>query len=325
MKWLLPILFLFFFVPASAQEDLPALARQLCSSVSTEKEKVTAIFKWITENVAYRTNNRLAVIGPASLKNARLGDEPDDCPLKPLNERVAVAVFNKRETVCDGYARLFTTLCDLAGIRSEIIIGYARSGTNKPTHRFAVNHYWNAAMIDGDWHLLDATWASGYVSPQRNEFVREFDERYFLPTPEDFIRDHYPDDPRWTLLPDSKVPEEFRRSPFKQKSFAKYRIISFYPSNGIIETFVGDTIRLQLETAVTERERDIAPDLLVDSSLFSHSPAWVFLRPDPDLKPMQNKHSYSYPVSSPGVEWLYLLYNEDMVLRYKINVKRKGS
>lgn len=329
MKWVLSIAFLFLISPVFPQDEPEALAKQLVAPWKTELEKVTAIFKWITGNISYRmkSNNKMPVTADLSLKNSKNETEIiDDGPLKSLNERVAETVLQRREAVCDGYARLFTTLCDYAGIRSEIIIGYAKVGRNKPTRRFGVNHYWNAVMIDGVWHLLDATWASGYLSMAGDEFIREYDENYFLTSPEIFIQDHYPDDARWTLLPDSKIPPEFHGSPFKQKSFIKYHFTSFYPSAGIIETFVGDTIRLSLETDMKEPARDISPDLLVDSAIFSHSPSWIFLRPETPEKPsVQNRYNYIYTVASPDVEWLYLLYNDDLVLRYKINVKKKKA
>jgi hypothetical protein len=326
MKWFLTIVLYCLLIPAFPQEDPGALARELTLSCKTEKEKVTKIFRWITNNISYKTTTiRRAVIGPASLKNFR-SEVDDDSPLKPLNERVSETVLLRRTAICDGYARLFTTLCDFAGICSEVIVGYAKGGANKPVQKFGVNHYWNAVMIDGNWYLLDPTWASGYMSAQGDEFIREYDNDYFLSPPDKFIRDHYPDDARWTLLPDSKVPEEFRFSPFKQKSFTKYHITSFYPAKGVIEAFVGDTIRLQLETAMTEKGRDICPDLLIDSAIFSHSSSWVFLRPElADPTAWQSKHYYNYTIASPDIQWLYLLYNNDLVLRYKINVrKRRG-
>jgi hypothetical protein len=319
MKWLLSISFLLLISPVYPQEKPEALAKQLIAPCKTELEKVTAIFKWITENISYG-------IKPDNKVQKAISEVVviDDGPLKPLNERVAENVLQKKVAVCDGYARLFTTLCDFAGIRSEIIVGYAKSGTSKPTQRFGVNHYWNAVMIDGKWNLLDATWASGYVSWRGDEFSREYDERYFLTAPEIFIQDHYPDDVRWTLLPDSKFPNEFYRSPFKQKSFIKYQFTSFYPASGIIEAAVGDTIRLSLETGIKESGRNVSPDLLIDSTIFSHSPFWIFLRPDfSNNPPSQNRFNYIYTVPSPDVKWLYLLYNDDLVLRYKINVKKK--
>lgn len=146
MKWMLTISFLLLLNPVFSQEDAGVLAKQLTESKTTELEKVTAIFQWITGNIAYHIPpEKRKIIGKASLKNFQSEEIDDDSsPLKPLNERVAANVLKKRVAVCDGYARLFTTLCDEAGIRSEIIIGYARSGTNKPTKRFGVNHYWNA-------------------------------------------------------------------------------------------------------------------------------------------------------------------------------------
>lgn len=325
MKWIITITFLFFHLPAITQEQPDVLAGQLTANCKTELEKVTSIFKWITGHISYRvrTDEKLKTNKSFSVKNVyEEYGKIDDEPPKSLNERVAENVLKNKEAVCDGYARLFKALCDHADINSEIILGYAWSRPLKSVHRFGVNHYWNAVMIDNKWHLLDATWASGYVSMQGDVFIREYDEHYFLTTPEVFIQDHYPDDIRWTLLPDSKIPAEFYRSPFKQKSFSKYQITSFYPSGGIIETFVGDTIRLNLQTKIRETGRVISPDMLVDSTLCTYSPSWVFLKPDQTGNSnLQNQYNYLYAVSSPKVEWLYLLYNDDMVLRYKIKVK----
>lgn len=320
MKWILSISFFSLFIPAFSQERLTLLTKQLTNSDQTEKEKVTAIFNWITSNISYRvkSNSRIATAITANFVIE------DKTPPKSLNERVAEEVLKNRVAVCDGYARLFTTLCHYAGIRSEIIVGYAKSGNNKPTRRFGVNHYWNAVMIDSNWYLLDATWASGFISNQGGEFIREYDEKYFLTPPDIFIQDHYPDDARWTFLPDSEVPEEFRRSPFKQKSFSKYQIDSFYPTKGVIETFVGDTIQLKLETAKSEQERKISPCSITDSTLFYHSPSWVFLNPDKKrMGGPENEYIYNYTIPSVNIEWLYLLYNDDLVLKYKINVRKK--
>ncbi len=328
MKCLLAICFILCIQPVFAQGEIETLARELTAPCNTDREKVSSIFRWITDNISYRTrSNKIPVIGAASRKLSQVEEEPDTAALKPLNERVAETVLGTRLAVCDGYARLFKTLCDYWGIRSDIILGYARSTQNKPAPKFGVNHYWNAVYLDGRWQLLDVTWASGYVTRQGYEFVRDYDETYFLTDPKIFIKDHYPDDLRWTLLTDSAVPDEFRHSPFKQKSFLKYRITSFYPAKGVIDAAVGDIIELELETADAERDKLISPDLLIDSSLFTQSPAWVFLEPLETNRRagLPNKSSYLYKVESAGVEWLYLKYNSDLVLRYKINVRKKKT
>jgi hypothetical protein len=326
MKRLYIIIAFFISLPVMGQDDPAQLAARLTKNLNTEKEKVTAIFKWITGNIVYRTHTkRTPVLGKSSRKYKDwLNANEDTGALKPLNERAAINVLRTGEAICEGYARLFTTLCEYAGIRTEIIAGYARPNGYKPVSKFGVNHYWNAVLLDGDWHLLDVTWASGYVTAGGSEFVQEYDANYFLTTPEQFIRDHYPDDIRWTLLPDTKVPVEFSASPFLQKSYSKYSITSFYPRKGVIEASLGDTVRMELLAANPERDKVISPDMLVDSTIFSQSTSWVFLRPtavQTDLL-ATGKLEYILPVDRPGIEWVYLLYNEDMVLRYKLNIRK---
>lgn len=324
MKARLTIGMLLLMTTAFAQTELEKLALELTGSCHTDREKVTNIFQWITDHISYRTPNNIKVIGKLTKRLAGELPEIDTSPLKPLSVRVAESVYQNRVAVCDGYARLFTTLCDYAHIPSEVIVGYARSNLNKPGSRFGVNHYWNAVYLDGGWHLLDATWASGYVL-NTGEFEREYDARYFLADPADFIRDHFPDDPRWTLLPDAVMPDEFRQSPFKQKSFVKYRITSFLPARGVIEASLGEVISLELSTADPDNDQRISPDLLLDSAIYTHSISWVFLDPVEKPQPGANTFRYEYKVDSPDVQWLYLKYNNDLVLRYKLNIKKKKA
>ncbi len=326
MRSLLIISFLLLLQPVKAQDEIELLSREITHGCKTDKEKVTKIFRWITDNISYRTQyDRMKVIGSASKKFAQTEFDTDTGALKPLNVRVSETVLRNRVAVCDGYSRLFATLCEYAGIRSEVIIGYARGSIHRPDLKFSVNHYWNAVFFDNKWQLLDATWASGYITRQTGEFVREYDPHYFLTRPEDFIRDHYPDDQRWTLLTDDAVPDEFKHSPFKQKSFLKYRITSFLPSGGVIEASVGDVIQLELVTADPEKDKKISPDMLLDSAIFTQSASWIFLDPlEKEITPVfPHKYNYSFRVESPDVEWLYLKYNNDLVLRYKINIRNR--
>lgn len=52
------------------------------------------------------------------------------------------------KAVCEGYAKLFQYLCYAVGINSTQVIGVAGGG----------NHMWSAALIDGEWYQVDATW-----------------------------------------------------------------------------------------------------------------------------------------------------------------------
>ena len=136
--------------------------------------------------------------------------EPEDTSSvwKSAHEMTAEKVLRRRIAVCDGYAKLFKTLCEYSGIQSEVITGYAKNNTERSL-RFRTNHTWNAVRIDSVWHLLDVTWASGYVN-YGEQFVQRTDESYFLPSPKVFFNDHYPEDLRWSLLENPPSLNEFR-------------------------------------------------------------------------------------------------------------------
>ncbi|MGB5027771.1 MAG: transglutaminase-like domain-containing protein, partial [Chitinophagaceae bacterium] len=118
MKYLLYILLLFASPgfsqssQISKEEDPEALAKKITAGCTSDREKVNRIFRWITGNISYRvkTGQHKVLIGTAAQKYSK-GEVDDDAPLKPLNERVAETVLQRKEAVCDGYARLFSTLC----------------------------------------------------------------------------------------------------------------------------------------------------------------------------------------------------------------------
>ena len=290
-----------------------SLAQKLTSSYGTDLEKLRSIFRWVTENIAYRTN----IVGSRKMRYVL---EEDDTLSRSLNERIAIEVLKKREAVCDGYARLLKTLCDYAGLRSEIITGYARSNMDRMGAQFKSNHRWNAVLVDSTWHLLDATWASGYISYQSDQFIKAYDNYYFMTPPEQFIRDHYPEDSRWTLLTNPPTLKEFYRTPFKHSAFAKYSIVSFAPAKGVIEASIGDTINVELTMAYHEKN-EIAPDTLKED-IHVLPVAFSLDSLKPAINDDKKRISYQYAINSLGIEWLNVMYNDDVVLRYKLNIRK---
>jgi transglutaminase/protease-like cytokinesis protein 3 len=294
-----------------------SLAQKLSFSYVTDIEKIRSIFRWITENIAYRTKNY-----PGSRKGMKylISEEPEDTLSESLNERIALEVLRKKEAVCDGYARLFKILCDYAGIRSEIITGYARTNMNRMGEQFKSNHRWNAVLVDSNWYLLDATWASGYITYSSDLFVKAYDDYYFMTPPEDFIRDHYPEDSRWTLLANPPTLREFYRTPFRHSAFSKYSILSYAPMKGIIEASIGDTVNVELMMASIDK-REIAPDTLKENlGILPQTHLSDFLMPSTNSD--KGKISYRYPITSDNVEWLNIMYNDDIILRYKLNIRK---
>lgn len=143
-------------------------------------EKVRAIWIWITNNISYDVD----------------GYFTGSITTYDWNE-----VFTKRKEVCSGYSSLFKKMCDIAGVRCEVIIGFAKGyGYDvASTSIYGSNHAWNAVYIDNKWFLIDSTWGAGYVDNKRN-FIKDYEEFYFCTKPEYFIYTHFPDDPNWQLL-----------------------------------------------------------------------------------------------------------------------------
>ncbi|MDB5229325.1 MAG: hypothetical protein JWN76_130 [Chitinophagaceae bacterium] len=301
--------------------DPSLLAQQITSPYKTERDKVEAIYKWVANNISYNT--------PAARKNIipdkDYYEEFTDTGfvLRSLNDRVAWRVLQKKSAVCDGYTRLFKCLCDYAGITCEIINGYGRTYRQRPGKNFRSNHSWNAVMIDSSWHLLDVTWGSGYITEGNNNFVHWYDDFYFLTPPRDFIVDHYPEDMRWTLLPDPPVSEEFYNTPFKYAAYGKLNVKKFGPLKGIMNVHEGDSIVFEIKLAQTPKQFVVSPlpfadslntqsfNIVADSDGNKFTYTYHF---DPSSKDVNNNPLFNS-------SWLYIILNEQVIMRYKVNVK----
>ena len=143
------------------------LAIALTKPWKNEAEKVRAIFKWMDYNLQYDYQG---------LANGKMTTEPNE-------------VLLKKVAVCQGYAELFSALCDAVGIRNVLISGVAKkSKTSFP------GHAWNAVCINKKWFLIDVTWG----------------EEFYLKTPQHFFNDHFPKQNRWTLFPEFHSFKEFK-------------------------------------------------------------------------------------------------------------------
>ncbi len=117
---------IFFFLPVFAfaqskpgiinstdQESAPALlATELIANDTTDRQKLNSVFRWLIANIDYNTKAFKNSSNNPSRDYRLEEDEDTISPLKPLNLRVAELVLKRRTAVCDGYERLFKTLCD---------------------------------------------------------------------------------------------------------------------------------------------------------------------------------------------------------------------
>ncbi|MDQ3277141.1 MAG: hypothetical protein M3Q06_02370, partial [Bacteroidota bacterium] len=120
--------------------------------------------------------------------------------------------------------------------------------------------------------------------------------------------------------PEPPTLAEFRKMPFKVKSYIKYGILSYFPSNGLVEAEVGDTLAFSISLKDVKRAKNTFPDPFLDTATFALSPLSVFIKP---VKETGDEVFYAYVVDT-STQWVHLLFNDDVILRYSINRKRSN-
>ncbi len=163
--------------PPEVEKSTKALAAYLTHDLHTEREKIRAIYRWITDRIEYDVDAYLA--GKLSKMNAS-------------------EVLTKRQSVCDGFATLFADLSHEAGLEVKTIEGFAKGYVGQGTHHFdKPNHMWNAIQVDGKWRMIDATWGAGYVVD--GKYKKVLSEAFFMVPPEQLVFSHFPKDDSWQL------------------------------------------------------------------------------------------------------------------------------
>jgi hypothetical protein len=89
----------------------------------------------------------------------------------------------------------------------------------------------------------------------------------------------------------------------------------------VIEAAVGDTIRLSLQLKNMERAKKTGNDPFFDTATFALWPQSAFIKPQAEQK---NTVLYTYIVQ-PSSGWLHLLYNDDVVMHYRIQLSPKPA
>ncbi len=120
-------------------------AAEICGGAEDDIEKIAAIFRYITENIAYDYD--LA----ASVQSGYL-PEPD-------------SLLSKKKGICFDYASLFAAMCRSQGIPTRLVIGYADPD---------IYHAWNEVyttetgwitpellLDEKGYNLVDATFYAG--------------------------------------------------------------------------------------------------------------------------------------------------------------------
>ncbi len=223
--------------------DYQKLAKLINKDFDTDIDKAGAIYYWITQNISYDLKE--AQKPQQTIEFSYSNEQEKAKLLQEHNDKIIHKVLKKQKAICDGYARLFKSVCELSGIECVMI-----SGTSKTTPadigkepKYS-DHSWNAIKINQQWQLIDCTWGAGYTA--NNIFTKEYNEIYFLTPPDLFFLKHYPDDKRWLLTNKSEM--DFTNLPLFYSSYLDCGFEITTPKNGMIHKVRGGTVTFSIKS-----------------------------------------------------------------------------
>lgn len=204
------------------------LVRDLTRNCTTELEKVRVLFRWLIAK-----------------------DLSKNSVKQILHPNASLSLLKGVKSGKESYHQVFKKLCSFAGLHCEIIIGYSKGAGYKPGMRIEGNSFrnsWTAVAVDGSWRFINCTWAARHISGHKDDLPQVFhtyDEFYFLTDPEDYIYQHYPDEPAWQLLEIPLPFSEFINLPVVKSPFFNYGL-RFYSNYGATISTESGVIEIRL-------------------------------------------------------------------------------
>ncbi|MBD2463918.1 transglutaminase [Oscillatoria sp. FACHB-1407] len=207
-------------MPPSVETSIASVAQYIAQQEKDPFLRVKALHDYVADRIAY--------------------DAPAYFGQAPRPPQDAETVFRTRKAVCAGYAKLLEALGQAIGEEIVYVVGDSRSQISDLN---GSGHAWNAAKIEGNWYLIDATWNSGYVDA--SGFTKRYSASYLFPPPEVMIISHFPDDPAWQLLPQPLSRGDFLRQPMLRPNFFAQGLKLISPTRS--QTDVRDDAVIQLQ------------------------------------------------------------------------------
>lgn len=155
-------------VSNSRAERIYAKAKETVLSIvsdqMTDFEKVLSIFDWICINTVYDHTTYANKIYPTQ------------CACYYLE-----GVFDNGVSVCDGFSKAFSLMCNMLDIDALRVTG------NAIVNGESGGHAWNKVLLDEKYYFVDITWTEIYSSND-NEILSH---RYFLMSDNDVEDTHF--------------------------------------------------------------------------------------------------------------------------------------
>ncbi|CAJ0755391.1 21905_t:CDS:10 [Entrophospora sp. SA101] len=212
--------------PESNTHSIRSLSHYLTSVWDDPLYKLRAIFVWVADNITYDTESLYS--GKRKSQNGK-------------------DILKSRKAVCAGYSELFNDLAVDSGLDTFRISGAAKGAgytVGSPIVSAEYAHAWNCVKYNGEYLLIDCTWGAGVV--EERKFKKNFNDFYFLASPNQFIYSHLPEQPKHQYIGPTITKPEFINLPYVKPSFFKYGLIfkHFYGCEIVIKN---DMLCIELE------------------------------------------------------------------------------
>lgn len=318
--------------------NLNILTRQLTTPFNDPFLKTRAIFRWITENIAYdcKYYNKYGYEGREP-KTYKCGDDSTECDIRrQVWENTYIShVLDAKKGVCQGYAMLFKKMCNIVGIECVLVPGYVRTEYYEIGTPGNLDHAWNAVNLNGSFYLVDATWAAGGASKDDDgklkEFVKHFSDYYWLTPPGDFGRNHFPEDAKWSLIK-AFTKDKFALNPYYDPGhIASIQLMS--PATGVIHVKQGDTLKFKVNYSGRLEKLQINTNIFQNPDIYTNhyitNRKYITILDTFAVKKQQyvtykqtgDLYEFAYVVRNYTLEYLDIMFDRQRVLRFKVTYR----
>lgn len=319
--------------------DVNKLTAELTNSLNEPTLKARAIFRWITENIAYdyKFFNKYSIGGKDPKSFSCHGDSVG-CSIKKIawENDIINNTLSDKKAVCQGYSLLFKKMCSIAGIEAEFVPGYVRTDPYQIGTMGTLSHAWKMVRLNGVNYLLDVTWAAGSCRSDENgkliAFQKKYKDYYWLTPADEFARNHFPLDAKWVLLP-NYTKATFALNPYyPPMEINNIKLIA--PASGIVTGKRGDTIRFKM-TYVSNVNK-----VQINSNVFRNPDIWIYTENNnhqrirmPDSMAIKRQqyitykrngstYAFDYVIKDYTLDYLEILFDNRQVMRFKVQVAR---
>ena len=145
------------------------------------------------------------------------------------------SIFDNRIGSSQGFAHFYSECCSLLNIPCFQIEGYTRQ---KDMFEDCL-HVWNGILLDQYTHLIDSAWGAD------GDHSHEFEDFYFLTSPEEFVYTHFSQD--YQLLQPTISKAEFLHLPLMKSNYYRLNLNLLSPKQAFNQIH-GNLFKISLRT-----------------------------------------------------------------------------